>query len=163
MPPAHFRRATAGAGSRQQPRNAEVGELHPSTAVKEHVLGFEIPVHDTSCVSVFESFGHFEQHRYDLEISSASNTTQIAAAGELHRQHHHIVDSLRRLYLQNSRMLQTTGDVVLMLQRFPRGRIARSRRGQDLQGNVDAARFVVRAPYLALSSGTDPLDERVSA
>jgi hypothetical protein len=140
------------AGRRYQAGDAEVGQLHPAAAVEQHVLRFQIPVHDAARVCVLERFGYFEQHRHDVEVCRAAQPSQITAPRELHRQHEDILDPLRRQHLEDPGMLQAVGDVVLALERFPRRRIARGSGRKDLQGDVDAARLVVRAPYFPLSS-----------
>src|SRR6185437_7420491 len=143
-------RAAAGRG--YQAGDAEVGQLHAAAAVEQHVFGLQIPMDDAARVRVLERLGHLEQHGYDVQVSHATKPSQVTARGKLHRQYQNILDPLRREHLEDAGMPQAAGDVVLALERLPRRRITRSRGRKHLQGNVDAARLIVRAPDFTLSS-----------
>jgi hypothetical protein len=59
-------------------------------------------------------------------------------------------------------MIQTTRNRVFMLERSPHALAACARGGQYFQSNVDATRFVVGAPHLALPPCTEFFEQRVA-
>src|SRR5207248_6752888 len=70
--------------------------------------------------------------------------------------------TLRRIYLEDPRMVQVARALVLVEERSP-GVCRTSRRGlQDLQRNVDSALGIVCAPHLALPADAEPLVEDVA-
>src|ERR1700722_1067479 len=59
-------------------------------------------------------------------------------------------------------MIEAAGDLVLVLERFPRARAARERRTQYFQRNFNTKLGVLRAPHFAMTASAKFFDERVA-
>ncbi len=85
----------------------------------------------TALVGVLERLSHFDEDRNDLEVSRTAQLAQVAAGGELHWQSYHVTGALRWVHLEDARMIQPTGDLVLVRQGGPRRFAFRRRRRYD--------------------------------
>jgi hypothetical protein len=141
--------------------DAEVGESRPAARVEQDVARFQIAVNDPTLVRVFQGLCNFEEYRNDFEEARAPQPAKIAARGKLHGQNHCFASSLGCEHFENGRMVQEARDGVLVLQRAPR--LVRTTRGiHHLEGDVDSARSIVRAPNFSLPARAQLVQERIA-
>src|SRR5262245_18301617 len=111
---------------------------------------------------VLERLRNIDEHRHDIEVTLAAELAQICAGGELHGQRDEIAFAIRRLHLQDGRMIEPARDGVLAHQRGPR-RIVVSEAGiQNLESDVDTHGLIARAPDFRLPASTQLLEHRVA-
>src|SRR5579871_6073553 len=113
-------------------------------------------------VRVLESLCHLDQHRYDLEIACTTQSPQITARSELHRQEESLFIPLGCVDLDDVGMMEAAGTGMLVQQRLPGGFTTAGRRPQDLQRDIDAEPGIVRAPHLALAASAKAIMQCVA-
>ena len=141
--------------------NTEIRQSRAPPCVEQHVARFQIAVDDSAFVRMLQGLRNFEQHRNDFEESGTAQATKIPSGGELHRQNHCVAGSLRRKYLQDRRMIKPARNSVLVLKKTPR-LILTCTGVHDLEGDIDAARTVMRAPHFPLPARAQLIQERVA-
>jgi hypothetical protein len=141
--------------------DAEVRESCPAARVEQDVAWLQVAVNDPALMRVFQGLCNFEEYRNDFEKARTPQPAQIAAGSELHGQNHCFASSLGREHFENGRMVQEARDGVLVLQRAPR--LVRTTRGiHHLEGDVDSARSIVRAPNFSLPARAQLVQERIA-
>jgi hypothetical protein len=141
--------------------DAEVRESCATACVEQDIARFQIAVNDPTLMRVFQGLCNFEEYRNDFEEARSPQPTKVAAGCKLHRENHRFAGSLGREHFENGRMVQEARDGVLVFQRAPR--LVRTTRGiHHLEGDVDSARSIVRAPNFSLPARAQLVQERIA-
>lgn len=99
--------------------HAEIRQPCASAGVEQHVARLQIAMHDSPLVRVLQRLRHFEQRGNNFQEPGTAQTAQIATGGKLHRKDHRIAGALRRKHLQYGRMIETSCNLILVLERLP--------------------------------------------
>ena len=67
--------------------NAEVGQLHLSGTIEQHIRRLQVTVNDSLFMRVLQRTGEIDEHRHDFQVRGAAQLAQVTASGQLHRQH----------------------------------------------------------------------------
>jgi hypothetical protein len=143
--------------------DTEIGEHGAAARVKQHIARLEIPMYDSLLVRIFESGRNLKQRRHELQVTAAAQAPKITAGSQLHRQRRRLSIALRAIDLEDRRVVESAGDFMFMLERFPRKLTARQRWAQNLQRNFDPQHCVVRAPHFPMAARTELFEQRVAA
>ncbi len=143
-------------------RDAKVGKLHSAARVEQDVSGLQVAMHNAPLVGVLQRLGNLDEHRNDLEVPCTAKAPQVAARGKLHGQRNNVARALGREDLQYCSVAQPIGDLVFPLKSGPGGFVARERRAENLQRDIDAAHLIVRAAHLSLTARTKSVEQRVA-
>jgi hypothetical protein len=142
--------------------DTEVGQSCPASRVKQHVARLQITVHDTALVRVLQGLCYFQKYRDDFQEASAAQPPEVTSGSQLHRQDHAVAGALWRKHFENAGVIELAGDSVLVLESAPGVFLAPRRRIHHLYRNIHPARTVMRAPNLALSAGSQLIQERIA-
>ena len=106
----------------------------------------------TALVRVLERLGDLEENRDDRQIIGTAQAAQVTTRRELHRQKERPILALGLIYLEDERMIETTGALVFVTQCVPRRRGASRCHSQDLQRDIRTTLGIMGAPHLALTA-----------
>jgi hypothetical protein len=141
--------------------DTEICQASAASYVEQNIARLQVPMDDSALMCVLERLGNLQEYRDDLEEARTAQATKIAAGSELHRQNHCVARAFWRKHLEDGRMIEPARNCVLVLEGAPAlslmcGGI------QHLEGDVDPARTIVRAPYFALPARAQLVQQRVA-
>ena len=129
--------------------DTEICQACATSRIEQDVARLQITMDDSTLMGVLERLGNLQEYRNDLEEARAAQAAKIATGSELHRQNHCVARAFWREHLHDGRMIESACNCVFVLESAP-GRILIRGGVQHLEGDVNPARTIVRAPHFAL-------------
>ncbi len=141
---------------------AEVREAHATLRIEQHVAGLQIPVHHAARMRMREDLRDADEHRHAAQVGLAAQPLEIAATGELHRQHGAFAFADRRAAAKDAGMIQPARHLRFVVEDGPGlDRLAQIL-AQELERHLLAVVLVGGGPDLAVPAAADVLEQHIA-